>query len=196
LEKRKVGEEIDMRTNVKAKARAKTKLRVPLAVMAGNIGAALLLFMATAASAVCPLCAVAVGAGIGFTQWLGVDDTITGTWLGGMIVALIIWTITWLDKKNIRFFGRKILVVLGYYVLFILPLYWQGFVGHLLNKLWGWDKLLLGIVCGSVLFVIGAAIYNYLKEHHGGRAYFPFQKVVMPIIPLVFLSVIFYFLTK
>lgn len=34
------------------------------------------------AQAVCPVCTVAVGTGVGLSRWLGVDDTITGLWLG------------------------------------------------------------------------------------------------------------------
>ena len=39
------------------------------------------------ALALCPVCAIAVGAGIGVSRWLGVDDTITGVWVGGLIVS-------------------------------------------------------------------------------------------------------------
>ena len=39
-------------------------------------------------------------------------------------------------------------------------------------------------------------INHFLKKHHGGRVYFPFQKVILPIIPLAILSTVFYFITK
>src|SRR3972149_8560098 len=84
----------------------------------------------SAAYAMCPVCTVAVAAGIGLSRWLGVDDTITGLWIGGLIVALIWWTINWLNKKNIRFKGRKILVVIGYLVLIILPLHFMKILWH------------------------------------------------------------------
>lgn len=157
------------------------------------------------ALAVCPLCAVAVGAGIGLAQWLGVDDTISGLWVGGLVVALILWTIAWMTKKNYflnndsskgRIVVITLLVAVTYYLLFVAPLYWYGIIGHLLNKLWGIDKLLLGIVCGSVAFWVGAEWYVYLKKNNNNRAYFPFQKVVIPVVFLLALSVFFYFLTK
>jgi hypothetical protein len=153
------------------------------------------------AQAVCPLCTVAVGAGVGLSRWLGIDDTITGLWIGGLIVSLIIWTLGWLEKKNIRFRGRWVLVVFLYYAVVVLPLYFKGFIGHPQNSLFcwcglHWDKLLVGIALGSLGFYAGAKWYFYLKEKHGGRAYFPFQKVVMPVLPLVILTIIFYLLTK
>ena len=154
-----------------------------------------LLFINTA-SAVCPLCTVAIGAGISVTHWLGVDDTITGLWIGGFVVSLIMWTVYWLDSKNIRFKGRKMLTTLAYYLIIIVPLYPLGFMGNSLNTLWGIDKLLLGIILGSISFFLGGIYYFYLKNRNAGRAYFPFQKVVMPVTPLIVLSMLFYFITK
>ena len=147
------------------------------------------------ANAICPLCTVAVAGGVGLAEWLGVDDTISGIWIGGIIVSLIIWIVFWLDQKNIYFKGRKILITLLCYLLIIVPLYPLGIMGHPLNTLWGIDKLLLGIILGSVFFLWGGLWYFYLKKRHGGHAYFPFQKVVMPIVPLIILSFVFYYIT-
>lgn len=148
--------------------------------------------------AVCPLCTVAVGAGVGFSRWLGIDDTITGLWIGGLLVSLIIWTEAWFSKKNIRFKGRTILTILAYYALVVIPLYYSGIIGHPLNALCfcHLDKILFGIIVGSVAFWCGASWYSYLKEKNKGHAYFPFQKVLMPTLPLIILSILYYFLTK
>ncbi len=148
------------------------------------------------AQAVCPICTVAVGAGVGLSRWLGIDDTITGLWIGGLTVSIIMWTIDWLDRKNIYFRERKTIIAVVYYLLIVAPLYWMDIVGHPFNKIWGIDKLLLGIVFGSIVFWFGAGWYSYLKEKNNGHAHFPFQKVVMPVSPLIILSFIFYFLTK
>lgn len=43
--------------------------------------------------AVCPVCTVAVGAGVGFSRYLGIDDTIAGLWIGALIVSVSMWTI-------------------------------------------------------------------------------------------------------
>lgn len=159
------------------------------------------LFFAKKALAVCPLCAIAVSAGVGFSRWFGVDDSITGLWIGGLIVSMITWTISWLDKKNIHFKGKEILTIIGYYALTIIPLYYYGIMGGVQNSLFplfGFhiDKLAIGIITGSVGFYFGASWYYELKEKNQGKAYFPFQKVVMPVAPLIILSILFYFLTK
>lgn len=156
------------------------------------------LIFAKKALAVCPICTVVVGAGVGLSRWLGIDDSITGLWIGGLTISMITWTISWFSKKNINFKGRSIITVVGYYLLIVVPLYFMGIVDNPLNSLCGCglDKLLLGIIVGSISFWFGASWYYYLKEKSRGRAYFPFQKVIMPITPLIILSIIFYFLTK
>jgi len=156
------------------------------------------LLFARNALAVCSICTLAVGAGIGLSRWLGIGDAITGLWVGGLIISMIAWTENWLNKKNIRFKGRIFAIILGYYALIITPLYYSGIIGNPLNTLCfcGLDKLLFGIIVGSFSFWFGASWYYHLKEKNNGHAYFPFQKVVMPISPLIVLSIVFYFLIK
>lgn len=147
--------------------------------------------------AVCPICTIAVGAGIGLAQWLGIDDSVTGLWIGGLTVSLIIWTINWLSKKNITVkVWLKLVIIMGYYILIFVPLYYHNILGHALNRLWGVDKLILGSLLGSIFFWLGSAWYENLKKKNNGHAYFPFQKVLMPVGFLFILSIIFYFLTK
>ena len=143
--------------------------------------------------AVCPLCTVAVSAGVGLSHWIGVDDLISGLWIGGFVMSSVIWTINWLDSKNIHFKGRKILTILTYYGFVIIPLDLDGLIGRPFNTVWGIDKLISGIVIGSVVFLPGYIGYAAIKRRRG-RAYFPFQKVVMPVAPLLILTLIFYFM--
>jgi len=97
---------------------------------------------------------------------------------------------------RIHFKGRNIVTIAGYYLLIVLPLYFVGIIGNPSNALhnYGIDKLLLGIITGSIAFYFGAVWYYYLKQKNNGHAYFPFQKVVVPVSPLIILSIIFYFL--
>jgi len=178
------------------------KFFVPVIAIAGS------LLLPSFASAVCPVCTVTVTAGVGLCRWLGVDDTISGTWIGGLIISTIIWTLSWLDKKKIpissrildvvgiKFKLRKILVTLGYYTMVVLPLYFTDIVGHPRNKLWGFDKLLLGIFSGSILFLLGVYLTGYLKKKNNGKVYVPFQNVIIPVSLLVIASIIFYFIVK
>ena len=155
------------------------------------------IFSATTANAVvCNLCVVAVGAGVGFSRWLGIDDSVTGLWVGGFIVAMISLTIKWLDKKSVNLKGKNILIIIAFYVLIIGLLFWQGIMGSPYNSIWGVDKLLFGIIMGSVIFYAVNAWYLKLKEKNGGKAYFPFQRIAMPVSSLAIVSFAFYIFTK
>lgn len=153
-------------------------------------------FLPFSAKAFCPVCVVAVGAGLGFSRWLGIDDSIVGVWIGGLTVALIGWNLGWFIKKKINFKGRTIITISAYYLLLVLPLFFIKDVWHPLNTLWGINKLLWGIVLGSLFFYGAGAWYQYLKRKNNNRAHFPYQKVVMPVLALALVSLFFYFITK
>lgn len=160
---------------------------------------ALLLIKAIPAQAVCPVCIVAVGAGLGLSEYLGIDDSIAGLWIGGLLISISIWTINYFEKKQwlIKYKNwRDYIIFLLYYAMLIYPLYQQKFIGNPFNQLYGLDKLLLGIISGSLFFALSAHVYEIMKKRNNGHAHFPFEKVVMPIASLALLSIIFYFLTK
>ncbi|MGE5425840.1 MAG: hypothetical protein ACM3PZ_02095 [Bacillota bacterium] len=160
--------------------------------------AGLLFLKALPAKAVCPVCVVAVGAGLGLSQYLGIDDTIAGAWIGGMLVAVSTWTIELFEKKSwLNQFRspRNLLIFLAYYGLVIWSLFRQGLLGTPGNTLYGSDKLALGIAAGSIFFAAAVATYEKMKRSNG-KAHFPFEKVVLPVGTLAFLSLVFYILTR
>jgi len=73
----------------------------------GFILAVIMAFWAQKAAAICPVCTVTVGAGIGLSRWLGIDDSITGLWLGAFLLSISLWTIDWLDRKKSIFPLKK-----------------------------------------------------------------------------------------
>ncbi|MGB9609173.1 MAG: hypothetical protein ACPL3E_02235 [Minisyncoccia bacterium] len=156
----------------------------------------IILFLTKKSLAVCPLCVVAVAGGIELSRWLKIDDLITGLWIGGLIVALIYWTIDFLNKKGARFWLKEFWAILFWYVLIFGGLSWSGISSQPISSFSFLNKINLGIILGSLGFWFGAELYTYLKEKNNGRAYFPFQKVVMPILPLLILSIIFYLILK
>ncbi len=151
---------------------------------------------AAKAEAVCPVCTVAVGAGVGFSRWLGIDDSITGLWLGAFLLSLSLWTIDWLGRKKINFFFKKTLVIAGYYALALVPLYFAKITSHPFDfvRAGAEDKLLIGIIQGTAAFFFAAKLYEFLKEKNNGHAHFPFEKIFLPVVILAFFSLIFYFL--
>ncbi len=151
--------------------------------------------------AICPVCTITVIGGIELSRWLGVDDTISGVWIGGLIVSLSLWFIDWLKKKNVRFIFEKVLVFLFFYAIIILPLYWMKLIGYpscaklkIYDRLY--DKLVVGIIFGSIAFIIGSWLNIWLKKINKNKVYFRFQKVVLPFLFLIIASIVFHFITK
>ena len=150
------------------------------------------LFKTIKIKAVCPLCAVGIGIGLGLSRWLKVDDLISGIWIGGFLMSLSLWTINWLKNKNIKFKFRNFFIILLFYFLTIFPLYYYQIIGHPLNKFLGIDKLLFGIIVGTFIFLFGVWFHNFLKKKNQGKSFFPFQKVFIPILFLIISSLIFF----
>ncbi len=154
------------------------------------------LIFANSAKAVCPVCVVAVGAGVGLCRWLGIDDAISGLWIGGLIVSMIIWCLHWMKKRQSNFKFDWIIISVSFYFLTIYPLYYFDIMGHPLNKIFGVDKLLFGIVFGSITFLFSHWLNLCLKSKNQGKVYFPYQKVAIPVVVLTILSFVFYFIIK
>ncbi len=152
------------------------------------------LLLPFSALAVCPVCTVTVGAGLGVSRWLGVDDLITSVWIGGLTFSVSIWTINWLFKRNWRFPLLRTIVLAGYYVLVFASLKWSDAFGH--GTIWNVDKVVFGAVAGSFVFAAATWLSGWIKGRNGGKVMFPYQRVVLPFVGLVAASAIFYFLTK
>jgi len=157
-----------------------------------------LLLTTGVAHAFCPVCTVAVAAGVGLSRWLGVDDTISGLWVGALTVSMSLWTINWLKEKGwIKNFWWNPLIFIAYYIMILIPFWKTDIISfHPSNLILGVDKILFGVVTGSAAFTIGYLFHLMLKEHNHGKSYFPYQKIVYSISPLIILAVIFYFITK
>ena len=147
------------------------------------------------AHAVCPLCTVVVAAGLGISRYLGVDDTVSGIWIGGLIVSSGLWLANWIGKKKWKIPFKAFLSVLLFYLLVIPPLYWWKMIGIPGNTLWGLDKILVGTITGSLVFLLGALANKLLRRTNNGKVYVYFQKVILPVLFLTIASVIFYKIT-
>jgi hypothetical protein len=78
----------------------------------------------------------------------------------------------------------------------ILPLYWKKFIGHPYNKICGVDKLVFGIVLGSLLFAAAATIHLHLFRKNGGKSYFKGQKIALPLATLLIASLVLYYICQ
>lgn len=155
------------------------------------------LAMATPAHAVCPVCTVAVGAGLGLSRYFGIDDLVSGIWVGGLIISVSLWTSDWLTKKDFKLFKKfnseqKTILSFAFWILLTYPpLTMAGLIGHDLNRVWGIDKIVFGSVIGAIAFVIGVLTDKKLRKIHG-KQFFNYQKVVFPVVSLIIASILMY----
>lgn len=152
------------------------------------------LIFASPAKAVCPVCVVAVGAGLGLSRWLGIDDVVSSIWIGALLLAMTIWTLVEMEKRNWKFKFDKLIIFLAYYLLVLVPLYYSEIIGHPLNKIFGIDRIIFGTAIGTAVLFFGYWLHHYLKGKNGGKSYFPYQKVVLPLVLLILVSLLLYLL--
>jgi hypothetical protein len=143
--------------------------------------------------AICPVCTIAVGAGLGLSRWLGIDDSVSGIWIGGFLLSSSLWFNNWLSKKN--FFENKFrlpLVLVSMYALVLIPLWTTKVIGHPYNTILGIDKLVFGTIAGTLTFGFGVVADKMVRKIKGGQL-FNFQKVVFPVVLLLIVSIVTYF---
>ncbi|MBU1092176.1 hypothetical protein KJ836_00615 [Patescibacteria group bacterium] len=167
----------------------KKKWVVPFVITGGGL--------AILASAFCPVCAVAAVAGLGISRWLGVDDSVTGVWIGVILLMASVLTIKWLKRRfeNFQDWWQGVVFFVCYLAV-LTPLWWLGQLGHPLNRLWGMDKLVLGIASGTIVVILAINLHYWLKTKNNGKSYFLMQRTVLNLSSLILVSLFFYFFSK
>jgi len=152
------------------------------------------LLLPKTALAVCPICTVAVGAGLGLSRYIGIDDAISGIWIGGLILSSSFWLSDWLSKKKYltNTPRNQALVAFGMYALFLLPLWYTDVIGHPFNTILGIDKIVFGTILGSNAFLASVWFDKKVREKRG-KQFFNYQKVIFPLIVLTMTSLVIYF---
>lgn len=149
------------------------------------------------AHAICPVCTVAVVAGLGLSRYLGIDDAISGLWIGGLILSSAFWMADWLHKRGLKIKIQVLNFIFAvvFYAVTLLPLFFTGVIGHPFNTVYGIDRLVFGIVVGSILFLLALRLDKTARKLYG-KQFFVYQKVVFPVSALIILSLIFYVALK
>jgi hypothetical protein len=142
----------------------------------------------------CPVCTVAVAGGLGLSRFLGIDDVISGFWVGALILSTSFWFIRWL-KSKFKKEGYDTQIILIMYILVLYPLVKMNIINHPLNKIFGMDKLIFGTILGSVFFLLGIWTDKKIRIIKGKQVVI-YQKVIVPVLFLLIPSIIAYFLIK
>jgi len=143
--------------------------------------------------ATCPVCVVAVGGGLWLAQVLGIDDLIASIWIGALTTTLAIAFGPKFRRIKLPFPEFSWTVIS--YVLTIVYLGLQGTLNNPYCRIWGICKVWLGITIGTIIIWIGYTLDKFLRtKSKNGKAFFPFQKVVIPFALTAVMSLIFYLL--
>ena len=159
-------------------------------------------------SAHCPLCTAGAAAGIGIAKAYGVDDSISGLLIGALIASSGLWVHNMLKKRKINLPLQAFFLVVIMFLLFAVPFYYKGVIinfemvrsmpeshSMLGMGIYGIDKLLFGMIVGTILLAAVFGISDHIKLKRGKRL-FAFQGLVFMILALAVFSLIFWLLTK
>ena len=136
--------------------------------------------------AVCPICTVAIGGGVLLSHYLGIDDLIIGIWAGGLVISFGLWTSSYIKKTFIK--GQAWILTGLLWIITVLGLKQAGFIGHPTCKIHGHDKLLTGMIGGSLAFLLAYSLdwgLRKLNRKSPGKAFFPYQRVIIPVLLLI-----------
>jgi hypothetical protein len=147
--------------------------------------------LATPVQAQCPVCIVTIGGSVLLSRYLGIDDLIIGIWAGGLVISLGLWTSTFIKKTFIKKQNWILTVIL--WITTVLGLKQAGFIGNPTCKIHGHDKLLTGIIAGTFAFCLAYGsdfLLRKFNKKNPGKAFFPYQRVFLPVILLVIATLI------
>ena len=142
----------------------------------------------------CPLCVAGAGAGLTLSRLLGIDDSITGVWLGALLGASAFWLSRILGRKNKIFFNPAVDLII--YIAVIATTIWSFYKFNLVVKhgdVFGYDKLTFGMVIGGLVFYIQDYV-NDLVVKRREKSFFPYQRIVVGLGSMVILSIGIYVL--
>ena len=155
----------------------------------------MLLALAQKSFAHCPLCVVATGSIVATTRVMGVDDAITGTFVGAFIISTALWSDKILSKKfkiNVPF--QPYLLSFAFIALTFLSFF--AFVPAVAEsefvKIMGIERFSFGLVAGSIIILLSFEAHNLLRRNNGNRNHIPFQGIALPIIVLVLFDALMY----
>lgn len=135
-----------------------------------------------------PLCPIGIAGGLWLSRALGINDLTLGLWIGALILSVAVQMNKYLIRKKKDFpFSFWIILILLWALSFI-PIW---------SKL-DWNNLFCGLprpVSGSILGIIVLALADwlnnwFLKKYHHNKVYFPYQRVIVPLIFLILASVL------
>jgi len=163
-----------------------------------------------AAQAQCAVCTLAIVGGLGISRWLGVDDIYVGVWLGAAIFGAAGFGGSLVAKRWPGFKGGKHIVMVAVILFAGVALYFaDGFIKPFDNGIrcdtepcnnisYTLTNLAQGMIIGIICLYAGLYLDKALRQlkDDGGKPYFPFQKVVCPLVMIILGTLAAWFLVS
>jgi len=159
----------------------------------GFLSIIILMLIINPVNAHCPLCTAATGAGIAIAESYGVDGAIIGLWVGAFIISTALWFDRVLKKKYGIPFQSAIISILSL-ILTIVPFYFAGMFTNPITIM-GIDRLLFGILLGSVMAFSGTKLSIWIKTIRC-KVLFSYQTIIFVTSALTVTSFIFQYLIR
>lgn len=142
----------------------------------------------------CPVCVLTVGGGLLIAKKLGVDDLLAALWISGLNTAISFWFVTYIKKPKIL--KDPLLWTVIMFVSTWLYFYTTKQMYHKGNTFLGIDKVLVGLVVGTAVWLAGIGLDRLSRKLNEGKILFFYQKVIIPLFVLILTTGIFSVLIK
>jgi len=137
-----------------------------------------------------PICAIGIASGLGISRWLGIDDLTLGLWIGALILSLSVQFNIFLSKKGKNFPFSFWVIFGGTWLLSFLPIL-KTITSDPSCNLFGFPRVICGSVLGALTLFLVDKTNNFIIDKHSKKVYFYYQRVIIPIIALIIISIIF-----
>ena len=136
-----------------------------------------------------PICAVGIASGLGISRWLGIDDITLGLWIGALILSVSIQLNVFLTKKGKSSPFSFWVIFGGTWILSFLPIS-KTLIQDPSCNIFGFPRIICGSILGALTLFLVDKVNNFIIDKHNKTVYFYYQRVIIPIIGLIIVSMI------
>lgn len=151
-------------------------------------------------SAHCPLCTIGAGAAAAGAVWLGVSKVVVALFLGAFAMSMGMWFARFLDKKRKYIPFQYGIVMIGIFLLTLLPILpivkaigplYLSFIGDY-GRTYAVNYSLYSGLLGGLIIFLSPKINEKIKKKRNGRG-IPFQGILLTFLFLGIVATIIQF---
>ncbi|MGC8880728.1 MAG: hypothetical protein ACP5OX_00385 [Minisyncoccia bacterium] len=137
------------------------------------------------------LCPITISVSLWLSRYLGIDDLTLGLWLGALILSLSYQFYLFLKKRKFSFPFSFLIILIVFWFLSFLPIFNRINWAQKESFFCGLPRVIFGSFLGMLALFLSDFLNNkFLEKYHGGKVYFTYQRVIVPLIILIIISII------